>query len=146
MSAPTRVLIHVAILLSGAASLVYQVAWARRLASVTSATTTANAVVLALFMGGAHATTRDLVTTSGESRLSIKVRIVNEDQGPYGVQVEEVLRDIQPLKVLRSQSIESVDRLVADRHRYPSARHCPHGRPTSLLLTRQELDRQFRRT
>ena len=39
-----------------------------------------------------------------------------------------------------------VDRLVADRHRYPGARHCPHGRPTSLLLSRRELDRQFRRT
>lgn len=71
-------------------------------------------LVLALFMGGAHATTRDLITTSGESRLSIKVRIVNEDQGPYGAQVEEVLRDIQPLQVSRSRSDDIADRLVAD--------------------------------
>jgi DNA mismatch repair protein MutL len=24
--------------------------------------------------------------------------------------------------------------------------HCPHGRPTSLLFSRAELDKQFRRT
>ncbi len=41
-----------AVLFSGAASLVYQVAWTRRVASVTSATVTAQAIVLAVFMAG----------------------------------------------------------------------------------------------
>ncbi len=71
-------------------------------------------LIFALFLGGAHATSRDLVTTSGESRLSIKTYIVNEDQGPYGAQVEEVLRDIRSLKILRSRLVENADGLVAD--------------------------------
>jgi ABC-2 type transport system permease protein len=71
-------------------------------------------LLLALFLGGAHATSRDLVSTSGESRLSINTYIVNEDQGPYGAQVEEVLRDIQPLRMLRSRSIDRANKFVAD--------------------------------
>jgi DNA mismatch repair protein MutL len=35
--------------------------------------------------------------------------------------------------------------LVEMRHLSNDAHHCPHGRPTALLFTRQELDRQFRR-
>src|SRR5262245_39147891 len=41
-----------AVILSGAASLMYQVAWTRRLASVTSVTVTAQALVLSTFMAG----------------------------------------------------------------------------------------------
>lgn len=36
--------------------------------------------------------------------------------------------------------------LVRDRKLVPESHHCPHGRPTSLTLSRQDLDRQFRRT
>jgi DNA mismatch repair protein MutL len=39
-----------------------------------------------------------------------------------------------------------ISALVAQRHLVADTHHCPHGRPTSLLLSRQELDRQFRRT
>ena len=63
--------------------------------------------------------------------------------------VDEVLHSLScraAIKAGDSLSQPEVDTLVADRHRYPAARHCPHGRPTSLLLSRQELDRQFRRT
>jgi DNA mismatch repair protein MutL len=38
-----------------------------------------------------------------------------------------------------------IDALVAQRHLARDSHHCPHGRPTSLLFTRQDLDRQFRR-
>jgi DNA mismatch repair protein MutL len=41
---------------------------------------------------------------------------------------------------------EEVAALLAQRHLAEDAHHCPHGRPTSLLFTRQDLDRQFRRT
>ena len=41
-----------AVLLSGSASLMYQVAWTRRLATVTTVTVTAQAIVLAIFMAG----------------------------------------------------------------------------------------------
>lgn len=44
--------IIVAVLLSGAASLVYQVSWTRRLADITSATAYAQAIVLAVFFCG----------------------------------------------------------------------------------------------
>jgi DNA mismatch repair protein MutL len=41
---------------------------------------------------------------------------------------------------------EEVSALLAQRHLVEDTHHCPHGRPTALLFTRQELDRQFRRT
>ena len=40
---------------------------------------------------------------------------------------------------------EEIAELVALRHLAADAHHCPHGRPTALLFTRQDLDRQFRR-
>jgi DNA mismatch repair protein MutL len=41
---------------------------------------------------------------------------------------------------------EEIAALVAQRNLAENTHHCPHGRPTSLLFSRQELDRQFRRT
>jgi DNA mismatch repair protein MutL len=40
---------------------------------------------------------------------------------------------------------DEVAALVARRELAEDSHHCPHGRPTSLLFTRHELDRQFRR-
>jgi DNA mismatch repair protein MutL len=40
---------------------------------------------------------------------------------------------------------EEVAALVARRELARDAHHCPHGRPTALLFSRQDLDRQFRR-
>ncbi len=71
-------------------------------------------LLFALMLGGPHATMRDPVTVSGEPKLSIKAYIVNEDQGPYGGQVEEVLRSIQPLRMLQSRSVDQADEKVAD--------------------------------
>ncbi len=42
-------------------------------------------------------------------------------------------------------SPEEVADLVAQRDAAESSHHCPHGRPTSLLFTRHDLDRQFKR-
>jgi DNA mismatch repair protein MutL len=41
---------------------------------------------------------------------------------------------------------EEVEALVAQRHLAQDSHHCPHGRPTVLVFTRDELDRQFKRT
>ena len=41
---------------------------------------------------------------------------------------------------------EEIAYLLQLRQLADDSHHCPHGRPTSLLFTRQELDRQFRRT
>jgi DNA mismatch repair protein MutL len=40
---------------------------------------------------------------------------------------------------------EEISALVAQRELANDTHHCPHGRPTSLLFSKQELDRQFRR-
>jgi DNA mismatch repair protein MutL len=40
---------------------------------------------------------------------------------------------------------EEIAALVAMRHLAQDTHHCPHGRPTALLFSRQELDRQFKR-
>lgn len=43
-------------------------------------------------------------------------------------------------------SAEEIAALLAQRHLIDDAHHCPHGRPTALVLRREELDRQFGRT
>jgi DNA mismatch repair protein MutL len=40
---------------------------------------------------------------------------------------------------------EEIEVLVAQRDLANDAHHCPHGRPTALLFSRHELERQFRR-
>lgn len=42
-------------------------------------------------------------------------------------------------------SAEEIEALLAQRHLCDDAHHCPHGRPTALTLSREELDRQFGR-
>ena len=40
---------------------------------------------------------------------------------------------------------EEMEALLAQRHLIDDAHHCPHGRPTALVLSRDALDRQFGR-
>lgn len=41
---------------------------------------------------------------------------------------------------------EEVSALLDQRHLAQDHHHCPHGRPTALVFTREQLDRQFKRT
>jgi DNA mismatch repair protein MutL len=41
---------------------------------------------------------------------------------------------------------EEIAALMEHRHLADHTHHCPHGRPTALLFSKQELDRQFKRT
>ncbi len=41
---------------------------------------------------------------------------------------------------------EEIMALLGQRHLAQDSHHCPHGRPTELVFTREELDRQFKRT
>jgi DNA mismatch repair protein MutL len=69
--------------------------------------------------------------------------------GDHRAVVDEVLHSLScraAIKAGDALSQVEVETLVADRHRYQGTGHCPHGRPTSLVLSRQELDKQFRRT
>ena len=40
---------------------------------------------------------------------------------------------------------EEIAALLEQRHLVDDAHHCPHGRPTALVFTREELDKQFKR-
>ncbi len=41
---------------------------------------------------------------------------------------------------------EEIAALLAQRHLVHDTHHCPHGRPTALIFSRQQLDKQFKRT
>jgi DNA mismatch repair protein MutL len=43
-------------------------------------------------------------------------------------------------------SSEEISALLEQRHLAQDQHHCPHGRPTALVFTREELDKQFMRT
>jgi DNA mismatch repair protein MutL len=66
---------------------------------------------------------------------------------------EALLNDVMALMACHA-AVRAGDRLTPDeiaylveqRHLAENSHHCPHGRPSSLLFTRGDLDRQFRRT
>ena len=69
--------------------------------------------------------------------------------GDPALLVDEVLHGLAcraAIKAGDALSQAEVDALVRDRRAVRESHHCPHGRPTSLTLSRQDLDRQFRRT
>ncbi|MFM7206695.1 MAG: DNA mismatch repair endonuclease MutL [Planctomycetaceae bacterium] len=69
--------------------------------------------------------------------------------GDAGMLVDEVLHGLACKAAIKAGdrlSQAEVDELVRERRVVPESHHCPHGRPTSLTLSRQDLDRQFRRT
>jgi DNA mismatch repair protein MutL len=69
--------------------------------------------------------------------------------GSPALLVDEVLHGMACKAAIKAGdrlSPAEVTALVRDRRLVADAHHCPHGRPTSLTLSRQDLDRQFRRT
>ncbi len=63
--------------------------------------------------------------------------------------LDDMLHDIACKAAIKAGdrlSPEEVESLLAQRHDVESAHHCPHGRPTTLVFTREELDRRFKRT
>ncbi|MCA9181146.1 MAG: hypothetical protein KDA51_06820, partial [Planctomycetales bacterium] len=43
-------------------------------------------------------------------------------------------------------SSEEVTALLEQRYHYQDTHHCPHGRPTALFFSREQLDKMFKRT
>jgi DNA mismatch repair protein MutL len=76
--------------------------------------------------------------------------LIAKDRPP----AKEVLLDHLLATMACKAAVKAGDRLTPDeiahllhlRQLADDSHHCPHGRPTSLLFSRQELDRQFRRT
>jgi len=69
--------------------------------------------------------------------------------GDASMLVDEVLHGLACRAAIKAGdplSHDEVDALVRERRLVRESHHCPHGRPTSLLFSRQDLDRQFRRT
>jgi DNA mismatch repair protein MutL len=74
-----------------------------------------------------------LAAASGSGQMLV-------DEVLHGMACKAAIKAGDPL------SPAEVEALVRDRRLMPESHHCPHGRPTSLTLTRRDLDRQFRRT
>ena len=65
---------------------------------------------------------------------------------------EQLLNDLLSLMACHSAvragdplTPEEIAALIAQRDLADDTHHCPHGRPTALLFSRNDLDRQFRR-
>jgi DNA mismatch repair protein MutL len=43
-------------------------------------------------------------------------------------------------------SAEEITSLLEQRYQYQDSHHCPHGRPTALFFSRDQLDKMFKRT
>jgi DNA mismatch repair protein MutL len=62
--------------------------------------------------------------------------------------LEELLHAIAckaAIKAGERLATEEIDALLQQRHLIDNAHHCPHGRPTAVIFTREELDKQFKR-
>jgi ABC-2 type transport system permease protein len=71
-------------------------------------------ILLSLIFGLVFTSLAGSAGPSGEPRMVIKAYVVVEDQGPYGAQVESVLRDIRPLRLIRARTVETADTKVAE--------------------------------
>jgi DNA mismatch repair protein MutL len=49
------------------------------------------------------------------------------------------------IKAGQRLTTEEINSLVAQQHLAHDSHHCPHGRPTALVFTKNDLDRQFKR-
>ncbi|MCG8583183.1 MAG: DNA mismatch repair endonuclease MutL, partial [Pirellulales bacterium] len=63
--------------------------------------------------------------------------------------VDELLHTISCKAAIKAGDYlapEEIETLLEQRDLAQDAHHCPHGRPTSLVFSRKELDRRFKRT
>ena len=104
--------------------------------------------------GGATVIVTSKPVLAGSTPAAVLVRevldrLASTPGGDGSMLVDEVLHGLACKAAIKAGdplSQDEVDALVRDRRRVQDAHHCPHGRPTSLTLSRHELDRQFRRT
>jgi DNA mismatch repair protein MutL len=84
-----------------------------------------------------------------EVLLSLAEQLQNEGKHPEtGDLLDDLLHMIAckaAVKFGDRLSMEEIEALLALRHLAQDHHHCPHGRPTALIFTREQLDRQFKR-
>ncbi len=71
---------------------------------------------------------------------------------PLAPSADEILEDVlnmvackAAVKANQKLSAEEIAALLERRHLASNSHHCPHGRPTSLIFTKAELEKQFGR-
>ncbi|MCL6645662.1 MAG: DNA mismatch repair endonuclease MutL, partial [Dehalococcoidia bacterium] len=74
-------------------------------------------------------------------------------QGPRKLQRHDLIESLLEMMACKAAikagdplTPEEVAALLSQRHLYRDTHHCPHGRPTALIFTCEELDRRFKRT
>ncbi len=84
-----------------------------------------------------------------EALLAVVEHLLSQDRPPAR---EVLFNDLLSLMACHAAvragerlSPEQISELLAQRHLADDHHHCPHGRPTALLFTRHDLERQFRR-
>jgi len=84
-----------------------------------------------------------------EALLAVADHLSNQEQPPSRqVLFNDLLSLLACHAAVRAGerlSPELINELLEQRHLADDHHHCPHGRPTALLFSRQELERQFRR-
>ena len=84
-----------------------------------------------------------------EALLAVVDHLANQDQvPPREVLFNHLLSLMACHSAVRAGERlgpEMVSELLAQRHLADDHHHCPHGRPTALLFTKHDLERQFRR-
>lgn len=86
----------------------------------------------------------------GDILKAVIDHLVSKERAPNR---EQLLNDLLSVMACRA-AVKAGDRLtpdeiaalIAQRELAADIHHCPHGRPTALLFSKQDLDRQFRRT
>jgi DNA mismatch repair protein MutL len=72
--------------------------------------------------------------------------------GGKKVNPQDLLDDIMNMMACKAAvkagdrlSPQEISALLEQRHLYRDTHHCPHGRPTALVFSRQQLDKMFKR-
>jgi DNA mismatch repair protein MutL len=88
--------------------------------------------------------------SAGEMVRQIADQLIEEGQAVDRRDViDELLHMISCKAAIKAGdrlSREEVAALLEQRHLFHDTHHCPHGRPTALVFTREELDKRFKRT
>jgi DNA mismatch repair protein MutL len=81
-------------------------------------------------------------------RALLEQILSGEKRPDHSVLLDELLHTIACKAAIKAGdrlAPEEIASLLEQRHVIDNAHHCPHGRPTALVFTREELDKQFKR-